>query len=72
MNKAVEILKVIRESLEKHPELGELTPTLYDPDKLFNKPYIGIMERTDENLKLRFNVSVEDLGDFHYNVVDNE
>lgn len=60
MSKAIEIIKVIREVLEKHPEFGQLTPTLYDPDKLDNKPSIGIMEETDKGLALRFNVCVDD------------
>ena len=60
MSKATEILEVIKEALEKHPEFGQLTPTLYDPDKLDNKPSIGIMEETDKGTALRFYVCVDD------------
>jgi hypothetical protein len=60
MSKAIEILKVIREALEKHPEFGELTTTLYDPYKLDNKPSIGILEKTDKGDVLRFNICVDD------------
>lgn len=60
MSKATEILEVIKEGLNKHPEFGEMTPMLYDTDKLDNKPSIGILEEDDKGCRLRFTITVDD------------
>lgn len=61
MNRVTEILDVIREALEKHPEFGQLTPTLMDPEKMETKLSIGIVETVDGKTGLSLTVSVEDL-----------
>lgn len=60
MSKATEILAIIRKTIEEHPELGETTPTMYDPDKLDNNVSIGLMEETDKGTRLRFIITVDD------------
>ena len=60
MTKAQEILNIIREAIESHPELGTTTATLYDPDKLQNKVSIGIMEEVEGGVRKRFQVTVDD------------
>ena len=60
MSKAKEILDIIREAIEKHPEFGYTTPTLYDPEKLDFKVSVGLIEKTEEGDRLRFNISVDD------------
>ena len=62
MSKAKEILDVIRKVLEEHPEFGKTTQTLYDPNKLQYKPSIGLMVESEGGLRLKFNVSVDDLS----------
>jgi hypothetical protein len=61
MSKATEILGVIKETLENHPEFGELTQIMYDTEKLDKKPTIGIIETVDGKTGLSLVVSVEDL-----------
>lgn len=61
MTKAKEILDIIREAIEKHPEFGYTTPTLYDPDKLDYKVSVGILEKTEEGERLRFSICVDDI-----------
>jgi hypothetical protein len=65
-SKALEILEVIKEALEKHPEFGELTPIMYDPHKLHKKPCIGLMETVGNKTGLSLMVSVEDLYEDRY------
>ncbi len=60
MNKSEEIVKVIKEALDKHPELGETTPTMLDP---FNyQPTIGLMVNTDEGARLAYTINILDLS----------
>ena len=60
-SKAVEILELVKKVLIENPELGEITPTMYDTVKFANKPSIGLFENTDKGLRLRFTITVEDL-----------
>ena len=59
-NKTVKIAQVIKEALDKHPELGILTPMMYDPETL--DPVFGILVETDKGTRLGFNVSIKDLS----------
>jgi hypothetical protein len=60
-DRAREIVEVIQEALEKHPEFGEMTPIMYDTYKLQNKPIIGLIETVDGKTGLSIQISVEDL-----------
>jgi hypothetical protein len=62
MTPAEELLKIIKEAVEKHPEIGQLTPTLYDPTKLQNKPGVGILVETPEGWRKGYTITVEAHG----------
>jgi hypothetical protein len=62
MSEAEKILKIIKEAIDEHPEIGQLTPTLYDPDKLQQKPGVGILVETPEGWRKRFQINVIDHG----------
>ena len=60
MSEIKDIVKIIRESMEKHPEIGELTPNIIDPDNIDGTLGVGIIVKTEEGYRKRFKIMVED------------
>jgi hypothetical protein len=57
---ATEILKLIRDTLDQHPDIGATTQILYCPDKMQYKVSFGILEKIGEGSYKRFTVTVDD------------
>jgi len=58
---ATELLKLIREFIDSHAEIGETSHIMYDPDKLEKEVSFAILEKNEEgNSFKRFSVTIKD------------
>ena len=56
----MDIASVIKEALDKHPELGKVTPVMHDPFTL--DPTYGIMVDTNMGLRLGYRVNIVEIN----------
>ena len=58
---AIDLIKLIIEFLDSHTEIGKITQTMYDPDKLEKKVSFAVLEKDDAGKTFkRFSVTIED------------
>ena len=64
---AEELIKIIKEKLDKELIDFEITPLMYDPIKMQYKVSLGIMEKCLPGLVKRFTITVDDHKPRKYN-----
>lgn len=62
MSEIKNIVKILRESIEKHPEIGELTDNIIIPDSEDDTLGFAIITKTDNVHWKRYRIMVEDNG----------
>jgi hypothetical protein len=58
---ATDLIKIIRETLDKNSEIEMTSPLMYDEEKMQHKVSIAVMERNDIGVYKRFIITVDDV-----------
>jgi hypothetical protein len=58
---AIDLLKMIRETLDSNSEIELTSPTMYDPIKMQYKVSLAVMEKNEQGVYKSFMITVDDV-----------
>ena len=59
---AEDMLKLIRNNLDEHPDIEMTSAIMYDPTKMGRKASFAIMEKTDNGIIKSYTVTIDDIN----------